>query len=53
MALSVKQIMKSDYAIYWKHRPFKGGFKCSSGTIHRNATPSSLIVEEFNFGQPQ
>jgi hypothetical protein len=51
MALSVKQIMKSDYAIYWKRRPFKGDSNAQVG-LHINATPSSLIVEEFNFGQP-
>jgi nicotinamide-nucleotide amidase len=56
MALSVKQIMKSDYAIATTGNagPSKGDSNAQIGTVFiAIATPSGLIVEEFNFGQPR
>jgi nicotinamide-nucleotide amidase len=56
MALSVKQLMKSDYAIATTGNagPSKGDSNAEIGTVFiAIATPSSLIVEEFNFGQPR
>jgi nicotinamide-nucleotide amidase len=55
MALSVKQIMKSDYAIATTGNtgPSKEIQMLKWDRIHRNCNTSSLIVEEFNFGQPR
>jgi nicotinamide-nucleotide amidase len=56
MALSVKQLMKSDYAIATTGNagPSKGDSNAEIGTVFiAIATPSGLIVEEFNFGQPR
>lgn len=56
MALSVKQLMKSDYAIATTGNagPSKGDSNAEIGTVFiAIATPTGLIVEEFNFGQPR
>jgi nicotinamide-nucleotide amidase len=56
MALSVKKIMNSDYAISTTGNagPSKGDGNSEIGTVFiAVATPNSVIVEEFNFGQPR
>jgi nicotinamide-nucleotide amidase len=56
MALSVKQLMKSDYAIATTGNagPSKGDSNAEIGTVFiAIATPNEVIVEEFNFGQPR
>jgi nicotinamide-nucleotide amidase len=56
MALSVKKLMKSDYAIATTGNagPTKEGGKAEVGTVFiALATPNEVIVEEFNFGQPR
>ncbi|MFV7236320.1 CinA family nicotinamide mononucleotide deamidase-related protein [Flavobacterium sp. ZB4R12] len=56
MALSVKRIMKTDYAIAATGNagPLKGDSNAEVGTVFiALATPSEVIVEEFNFGQPR
>jgi len=56
MALSVKQLMKTDYAIATTGNagPSKGDSNAEIGTVCiAIATPNGLIVEEFNFGQPR
>jgi nicotinamide-nucleotide amidase len=56
MALSVKKIMKTDYAIATTGNagPSKGDSNAEVGTVFiALATPTQVIVEEFNFGQPR
>lgn len=56
MALSVKKLMKSDYAIATTGNagPTKGDGKAEIGTVFiAIATPNEVIVEEFDFGQPR
>ena len=56
MALSIKKMMKTDYAIATTGNagPSKGDSKAEIGTVFiALATPNDIIVEEFNFGQPR
>jgi nicotinamide-nucleotide amidase len=56
MALNVKRLMKTDYAIATTGNagPTKGDSKAEIGTVFiAIATPNDIIVEEFNFGQPR
>ena len=56
MALSVKQMLKTDYAIATTGNagPTKGDSNAEIGTVFiALATPNDIIVEEFNFGQPR
>lgn len=56
MALSVKSLMKTDYAIATTGNagPTKGDSNAEIGTVFiAIATPDDIIVEEFNFGQPR
>jgi len=56
MALSVKKIMKTDYAIATTGNagPTKGDSKTEVGTVFiALATPTEVIVKEFSFGQPR
>jgi nicotinamide-nucleotide amidase len=56
MALEVKKIMNTDYAIATTGNagPSKGDGNSEIGTVFiAIATPTDLIVEEFNFGQPR
>ena len=56
MALSIKNMMKTDYAIATTGNagPSKGNSDAEIGTVFiALATPSEVIVEEFNFGQPR
>ena len=56
MAIGIKKIMKTDYAIATTGNagPSKGDAHTSLGTVFiAIATPTELIVEEFNFGQPR
>jgi nicotinamide-nucleotide amidase len=56
MALSIKIMMKTDYAIATTGNagPSKGDSKAEIGTVFiALATPNGIIVEEFNFGQPR
>lgn len=56
MAINVKSIMKTDYAIATTGNagPTKGDSKAELGTVFiALATPNEVIVEEFNFGQPR
>jgi nicotinamide-nucleotide amidase len=56
MALNVKQILKTDYAIATTGNagPTKGDSNAEIGTFFLAiATPNDIIVEEFNFGQPR
>jgi nicotinamide-nucleotide amidase len=56
MALSVQQIMQTDYAIATTGNagPTKGDADVEVGTVCiALATPNGVIVEEFNFGQPR
>jgi nicotinamide-nucleotide amidase len=56
MAINVKSIMKTDYAIATTGNagPTKGDSKAEIGTVFiAIATPNNIIVEEFNFGQPR
>lgn len=56
MALSVKRIMKTDYAIATTGNagPTKEVGEAEVGTVFiALATPNEVIVEEFNFGQPR
>ncbi|SEG12690.1 CinA family nicotinamide mononucleotide deamidase-related protein [Flavobacterium urumqiense] len=56
MALSIKKMMKTDYAIATTGNagPLKGDSKAEIGTVFiALATPNDIIVEEFNFGQPR
>ena len=56
MALNVKKIMNTDYAIATTGNagPLKGDSKAEIGTVFiALATPEKVVVEEFNFGQPR
>lgn len=56
MALNIKEIMKTDYAIATTGNagPSKGDSDAEIGTVFiAIATPVDIIVEEFNFGQPR
>jgi nicotinamide-nucleotide amidase len=56
MALGIQKLMKTDYAIATTGNagPSKGDADATVGTIFiALATPSDVIVEEFNFGQPR
>lgn len=56
MALSIKNIMKTDYAIATTGNagPSKGDSNAEVGAVFiALATPKEVIVEEFNFGQPR
>ncbi|TDP57436.1 CinA family nicotinamide mononucleotide deamidase-related protein [Flavobacterium dankookense] len=56
MAIGVQKIMKSDYAIATTGNagPSKGDSKAEVGTVFiALATPNTVLVEEFNFGQPR
>jgi nicotinamide-nucleotide amidase len=56
MALSIKKRMKTDYAVATTGNagPTKGDSDAEIGTVFiAIATPSEVIVEEFNFGQPR
>jgi nicotinamide-nucleotide amidase len=56
MALAVKKIMNTDYAIATTGNagPSKGDGNSEIGTVFiAIATPNNVIVEEFNFGQPR
>ena len=56
MALSVKKLMKSDYAIATTGNagPTKEEGASEVGTVFiAVATPNGVLVEEFNFGQPR
>ena len=56
MAIGIKKIMKTDYAVATTGNagPSKGDAYTSIGTVFiAIATPTELIVEEFNFGQPR
>lgn len=56
MAISVKKIMKSDYAIATTGNagPTKGEGNALIGTVFiAIASPNEVIVEEFDFGQPR
>ncbi|MBX9887265.1 MAG: CinA family nicotinamide mononucleotide deamidase-related protein [Flavobacteriaceae bacterium] len=56
MALSVKKLMKTDYAIATTGNagPSKGDSNAEIGAVFiAVATPNDVIVEEFNFGQPR
>ncbi len=56
MALNVKNILKTDYAIATTGNagPSKGDSEAEIGTVFiALATPNGVITEEFNFGQPR
>ncbi|WP_281297220.1 competence/damage-inducible protein A [Flavobacterium limnophilum] len=56
MAVNVKNIMKTDYAIATTGNagPTKGDSDAEVGSVFiALATPNEVIVEEFNFGQPR
>lgn len=56
MALSVKDILKTDYAIATTGNagPLKGDSNAEIGAVFiALATPEGVITEEFNFGQPR
>ena len=56
MAISVKKLMKTDYAIATTGNagPTKGDGKAEIGTVFiAIATPNEVVVEEFDFGQPR
>ena len=56
MALRIQKLMKTDYAIATTGNagPTKGDANADVGTVFiALATPSEVIVEEFNFGQPR
>lgn len=56
MALSIQQIMKSDYAIATTGNagPSISDSNAEIGTVFiALATPNNVIVEKFNFGQPR
>ncbi|WP_306352946.1 CinA family nicotinamide mononucleotide deamidase-related protein [Flavobacterium sp. '19STA2R22 D10 B1'] len=56
MALSVKRLMNTDYAIATTGNagPIKGDSDAELGTVFiALATPEGVYVEEFNFGQPR
>lgn len=56
MALNIKEMMKTDYAIATTGNagPSKGDSDAEIGTVFiAIATPTDIFVEEFNFGQPR
>jgi nicotinamide-nucleotide amidase len=56
MAINVKEIMKTDYAIATTGNagPSKGDSNAELGAVFiALATPKEVIIEEFNFGQPR
>ena len=56
MAINVKRMMKTDYAIATTGNagPTKGDSNAEVGTVFiALATPNEVIIEEFNFGQPR
>ncbi|QKJ64510.1 CinA family nicotinamide mononucleotide deamidase-related protein [Flavobacterium sp. M31R6] len=56
MALSVKALLKTDYAIATTGNagPAKGEATAEVGTVFiALATPNEILVEEFDFGQPR
>ena len=56
MAIGIQKLMKTDYAIATTGNagPSKGDTEAAIGTVFiALATPSRVIVEEFNFGQPR
>ena len=56
MAIAVKRIMKTDYAIATTGNagPSKGDSNAEIGTVFiALATPDEVMVEEFDFGQPR
>lgn len=56
MVLGIQKLMKTDYAIATTGNagPSKGDADAEVGTVFLAlATPSEVIVEEFNFGQPR
>nr|WP_315158374.1 CinA family nicotinamide mononucleotide deamidase-related protein [uncultured Flavobacterium sp.] len=56
MALSVKKLMNTDYAIATTGNagPLKGESDADVGTVFiALATPNEVVVEMFNFGQPR
>ena len=56
MAISIKKIMKTDYAIATTGNagPSKGDSNAEIGTVFiALATPTEVRIEEFNFGQPR
>jgi nicotinamide-nucleotide amidase len=56
MAIAVKKLMKSDYAIATTGNagPTKGDGNAEIGTVFiAIATPNEVVVEEFDFGQPR
>jgi nicotinamide-nucleotide amidase len=56
MAISVKKLMKTDYAIATTGNagPTKGDGNAEIGTVFiAIATPNEVVVEEFDFGQPR
>ena len=56
MALGIQKLMKTDYAIATTGNagPGKGDANVEVGTVFiALATPSEVIIEEFNFGQPR
>ena len=56
MVGNIKKIMKTDYAIATTGNagPLKGDSNAEIGTVFiAIATPTDIIVEEFNFGQPR
>jgi nicotinamide-nucleotide amidase len=56
MAINIKTIMKTDYAIATTGNagPTKGDSNAEVGAVFiALATPNTIIVEEFNFGQPR
>jgi nicotinamide-nucleotide amidase len=56
MALNVKEILKTDYAIATTGNagPSKGDSDAEIGAVFLAlATPNGVITEEFNFGQPR
>jgi len=56
MAINIKNIMKTDYAIATTGNagPTKGDSNAEVGTVFiALATPTEVVVEEFDFGQPR
>jgi nicotinamide-nucleotide amidase len=56
MAISIKKIMKTDYAIATTGNagPLKGDSNAKIGTVFiALVTPTEVRIEEFNFGQPR
>jgi nicotinamide-nucleotide amidase len=56
MALNIKKIMKTDYAIATTGNagPVKGDSNAEIGTVFiALATPNEVTIHEFNFGQPR